>query len=328
MRGGGRVFLLLGVLVAAAAAAALYFFTQPTVGPEDPSLSTPTVEPRISIIVARGDIPANTIFSDTETFITTEEIPESQFTDQYFTNRSELLNMVTVRQIQANERISKADVIEGGLSLLIPTALPDQPSRKAVPYQVNTLTGVADQITPGDFVDMIATFTIERFYLRPGLQLDAANQTYSVTFTEDSFVDASTKTLLQNVQVLKILKPRTDEAGTPTPAAPAAPPATNPDGSVAGGNQPELAPSGNTFVPGNWLLVLAVTDQEAEIVSYALQRSSAMTLILRGRNDSTVEDTIGVTLDILVTQFGLPFPQPVPLAPVDATDLTPTPGGP
>jgi pilus assembly protein CpaB len=85
-------------------------------------------------------------------------------------------------------------------------------------------------------------------------------------------------------------------------------------------------PTGDDFVSGNWLLILAVNDQEAEIIRYSLQKATGLGLVLRGRGDADVEQTLGVTLDILFTQFGLPIPEPVRVPPVDFGALTPTPG--
>jgi pilus assembly protein CpaB len=328
---GGRLFLLLGVVIAAAAALLLFYFMQPQAQAPAEVPTTPTAEPRVRVVVARIDLPANAIITDTETFLTTDEIRESEFNAEpgvYFTNPSEVLNKVTIRPLIANERIKKADVIDGGLSLLIPTAEPDQPRPKAIPFQVNNLTGVADLVTPGDFVDLIVTFKLEIKYIRPGLTVDQTTGQITVTFSDDTFIDSTTKTLVQNIQVLKIMRQRVDPDATPTPegAGAEAPPATNPDGSVAGSQNAGGAPSGDNFVSGNWIVVLAVNDQEAEIIRYSLQQASGMALVLRGRGDADVEQTLGVTLDILSREFGLPLPVPPDPIPPGVEDLTPTPG--
>ena len=155
MRRGGRLFLLLGILILVAAALAYFVLSQPQ-SPSPELLTTPTVEIKKKIVVARIDIPANTIITDTETFLGEIDIPESEFKaggGQLFENVNDLLNKQTVRQINFNERITRSDITEPGLSILIPTAQPNQPRPKAVPVQVDNLSGVADQVRPGDFVD-------------------------------------------------------------------------------------------------------------------------------------------------------------------------------
>jgi pilus assembly protein CpaB len=328
---GGRLFLLLGVVIAAIAALLLFVFTQGQVQPEQPISTTPTAVPRVRVVIARVDLPVNGIISDTETFLTTDEMPEPEFNAQpgaYFTNPAELLNKVTLRPLLANERIKKSDVADGGLSLLIPTAQPDQPRRKAIPIQVNNLTGVADLVTPGDFVDLIITFRVETKYLRPSLTVNPETGILTVTIVDDVFIDSSTKTLVQNAQVMRILRQRVDPDATPTPEGQqsSGPPPANPDGSAAGTQNSGGAPSGDTFVTGNWLMILAVTDQEAEIIRYSLQQATGLGVVLRGRGDGDTEQTLGVTLDILFEQFGLPRPVPVRIPPTDLDSLTPTPG--
>ena len=56
--------------------------------------------------------------------------------------------------------------------------------------------------------------------------------------------------------------------------------------------------------------MLAVNDQEAELIRYANEAGDAQ-LILRGRDDTDNEETKGMTLDILIRDYGLPIPRPV-----------------
>lgn len=324
---GGRIFLLLGLVIAALAAVLLFVFFQTPSTPTQVATS-PTAVPEREIIVALVDIPANTVLTDTETFLTVGRIPEPQYNaapDRYFTNTADLQSMITTRSIAANNAITKDSVRDGGLSLVMPTPAPDQPSRKAVAFQVNNLTGVADMLQPGDFVDLIVSFKLELSYLRPSIQYNAANNTYNIIYNDDKYTDGTTKTLAQNIQVLRVVKPQAAEEGTPTPSSANPPPETNADGSVVG-SEGANQPAGDTFVPGNWLLVLAVTDQEAEIIRYSLQQSTSMALVLRGRGDTAVEQTLGVTLDILMSQYGLPEPQPFLPPPAPINELTPTAG--
>lgn len=334
MRRGGRLFLLLGVVIAAAAALFLFVFLQQgqTLSPD--VIPTPTPELRQRVVVARIDIPNNTVLTDTETFLTFEEIPESEYNaapNRYFTSITELTNKRTLRDIPATDPILSADVAEAGLSLQIPPAQEGEARPKAYPFRVNNLTGVADQIQQGDYVDVIASFEVERPYVRPGVDEEG-----QPTLVEDTFSGRSTKTLVQNVQVLKILKPRVqvNEQGTPIPAeeAPAAdgPPQTDESGQPVGeGGTAADGTTGDTFTTGDWLLILAVTDQEAEVIKFALEDGAGVTLVLRGRGDTAEEQTTGATLDILVSQYGLPLPVPaVEGAEGIETDLDITPAPP
>jgi len=331
MRRGGPLFLV-GILLALVAAFGLYYFLQGSSGgqAQDPTLQTPTVEPKKKVVVARIDIPSTTVLTDSETFLNLEDIPESQYNTspgQYFTSFSELRNKQTVRQITAGDILRNADVTEAGLSLQIPAARSGQPRPKAFAFQVNSLTGVADQIKTGDFVDVLASFELQGTELRAGV-----NELGQATIKEQPFTGRSTKTLVQNVQVLQILKPQAAPSGTPgaeggppPEPTPAPPPAGSNASQSAGGPAP-TAP-GTTYAGGSWLLVLAVTDQQAEIIKFAVEQTGAVSLVLRGRGDTTQDTTIGATLDLLVSQFGLPVPKPVvepSQTAVAATTPTPT----
>lgn len=331
MRRGGRLFLLLGLLIIVAGALAYFVLSQPQLATQD-TTPQPTQELKRKIVVASIEIPNNTVITDTVTFLKTIDIPESEFAaggGQYFTSVEELLYKQTVRSIAFNERIRQADVTEPGLSIQIPTAPPGQPRVKAITFQVNNLSGVADQIKPGDFVDVLSSFIVQRTYLRPGI--DDQGQ---IVIKEEPFEGQTTKTLLQNVQVLQIRKPAPAPEGTPTPggeAAPAGPPATDangqplPEGQQPTEGQQAQAGNANTFQPGSWLLLLAVTDQQAELLKFSLEQGTGITLVLRGRGDSAIETTTGATLDLLVSQYGLPLPQPAVPAVSEPGDLTPLP---
>src|SRR4029079_11445598 len=98
------------------------------------------------------------------------------------------LNKQTVRQINFNERITRSDITEPGLSILIPTAQPNQPRPKAVPVSVDSLSGVADQVRPGDFVDILTTIEIQRTIIRPGF-----NDQNAIVFKEEVLTGKSVK---------------------------------------------------------------------------------------------------------------------------------------
>lgn len=322
----GRLLLILGFLIAIGGALALLFFLQTPTTPQ-PVAGPPTAVPFKKVVAARIDIPNNTVITDTETFLTLQDIPEPDYNaapNTYFTSIGEVTNKLTLRQILATE-ILRADMLTApGLSQQIPPPdTPEDARPKAYPVQVDNLTGVADQITQGDFVDLIMTFEVQRTIVRPSMTTDPATGLPTVTFIEEPFTGRSTKTLVQNAQVLQIVKPApTEGEGTPTPEGQQGPPQTGPDGQPLAPN--DNAGSGN-ITPGTWTLVLAITDQEAEIVEFARNSSVPITLVLRGRGDTAVEDTAGATFDILVRQFGLPMPEPAPPAPLPIDALTPQP---
>jgi len=325
MRRGGLLLLLLGVIIAAAAAFFLIIFLQtpPTPVPE-PIAQEPTRVPLRRVVAARTDIPENTVLEDAETFLTLRDIPEPEYNaapDEYFTSVSELRNKVTVREIKATEIIRARDVADAGLSFQVPTPdSPDAPGDKVFPLEVSNLTGVADQIRPGDAVDLVMTYEIRRLIIRPALTFDPETGELTVAPIEETLVDRVTKTMVQNARVLRILKPVIpQDTGTPTPA----------------GQQRTAPPSSippDTYVPGaQWILLLAMTDQEAEIVKFTLDQQDPkpqITLVLRGRDDNAIENTTGITLRLLTSLYGLPLPEPLQPLALAPEEITPGPARP
>lgn len=322
MRRRGLLVVLLGIIIAASVALAMLVFMNQGV-PTGPGQGDglPTAVPMKKVMVARIDIASNTVISDTESLLRTKDIPEPDYNanpKKYFTSAAELQNKMTLRAIGAGEYILSDDITEPGLSLQIPPAEPNQPRKKALPLEVNSLTGVADEIKPGDYVDVLASFDIVRSVIRVTIDPQGVP-----TFTEKEVTVHSTKTLVQNTQVLKILKPRAAPEGTPTPGGQEGPPQTDSSGQPVSSEQG--AGPGPGITPGSWLLLLAVNDQEAEIIKFSREAGTGITLVLRGRGDTTVETTLGVTIDILANQFGLPIGGEILPQVISPDQLTPQP---
>ncbi|MFN3373766.1 MAG: pilus assembly protein CpaB, partial [Chloroflexus sp.] len=238
-----------------------------------------------------------------------------------FSNINDVLGKLLVNPVVAGQSIRRDNVRDPGLAQRIPTAEPGQAQVKAYPILVDSLSGVADQVAINDFVDVIATFAVDRQIIRPSASeqvitvndVDRVVRPYEYGETQTFF---TTKTIIQRAQVLQIVRPATPPpaegegtggAGTPTTGGPPAVDATGqPIGSTASGA------SSSTLTEGNWVVVLALTDQEIELIEFAAQSGARIVLALRGSGDAAIETTSGVTLDLLVREFGLPLPQPLP----------------
>lgn len=323
------MILLLGFLIAALVALGVFVYVQggSTQTPEQ-VLQAPTTPPTRRVVVAAVDIPNNTLLTDINTLFTFAEISEADFNanpGDFFTSPAELTSKVTVRAVSATTPIRASDVTDAGLSNQVPPGQEGQPRTKAISVLVNNLTGVADEISPNDFVDILASFTINRTFIRPGF-----DETGNIRFVEEQFAGQSTKTLIQNVQVLRIKRPAPPTEGTPTPAAAAGDQPPAPDQGGATSTDGVQTSNGgvnavDTLQPGTWTLVLAMTDQQAELLKFARETGNGITLVLRGRGDTATETTLGATLDILVANFGLPLPNPAVPAVQQQSALTPVP---
>lgn len=293
MRRKSTLLVVLGVLLLAAAAGVAAMSLVP--GGNGLLAAAPQeemVDPLVPVVVAQLDLSKGTLIDAPEEFLSISEVPASQF-DQatQFNDLEALRDMVTMADIKAGDTLRKSAVREAGLAQKIPAPADGEPSLKAFPVQVNSLSGVADLIAPGDFVDVLASFPLDVTTFYPdgegGLQERTKNQ-------------ATTKALLQDVEVLDVVKaaaPTAEgEQAEPTPAPSAGTDETQPDN------------SGNTLKAGNWIIVVAVTDQEAEILRFTLNHGINLTTILRRAGDHTDERTVGATMQLLMENYGLPVP--------------------
>ena len=57
------------------------------------------------------------------------------------------------------------------------------------------------------------------------------------------------------------------------------------------------------------LLVLELTDQQAEVVKFVLDNGASFAFALRGKDDHDPTETGGITYDLLMTNYQLPTPE-------------------
>ena len=153
MRRGGRLLLLVGILIAAVAAGLLFLYLNQlgTVGPEGPVgqvTAIPTVEPDVPVVVASVDIPAGTVISNTEQ-LELRAIPAPEFNanrNSYLVNISDAINKLTISDIAAGDQVRKDNLTDPGLSQQIPPAEEGRARDKAIAFKVDALIAVADQI--------------------------------------------------------------------------------------------------------------------------------------------------------------------------------------
>lgn len=328
MRRGGVLILLIGLILIVGALALLLFFQPNILNPVtgDPAALTtalPTEVPVVEVVRARVDIPANTVINDSVTLLEVIEIPQTEFDpESNFSRVTEVEGQLTTRAIRANEVIEADALTEPGLSQQLPTAEPDRARDKAYPFIVNNLSGVADQIKPGDFVDVVATFSVNRRQSYPigesVVQFNGADVLQLQRELSDITL-STTKTIVQRAQVLRIIRPQvaaegTPEGGAPADAAPASSslPQVDEQGQPITSTDAEAGVAGSAVTSGIWTLILAVNDQEVELMEFSLAANARMVLVLRGAGDTDFESTLGATYDLLVSEFGVPLPRPLP----------------
>jgi pilus assembly protein CpaB len=322
MRRGGRLLLLVGILIAAAAAGLLFFYLNQlgTVGPEGPAgqvTAIPTVEPDVPVVVAVVDIPAGTVISNTEQ-VELQAIPAAEYNanrTNYLVNINDAINKLTISAIAAQDKVRKDNLTDPGLSQQIPPAEEGRARDKAIAFKVDALIAVADQIKERDFVDVVASFTLSRRVSLPGTiapGIEGGPPVETRLFEPTDLV--STKTLIQRAQVMRIVRPPApppsegEQAQGAQPPPPDATPAVDEEGRPI---TAQPAQQDNSLTQGEWVLVLLVDDQEAELLDFARNSNAKISLVLRGAGDTAFEVTTGATLDLLIGQYGLPLPDPI-----------------
>ncbi|MDP9309432.1 MAG: RcpC/CpaB family pilus assembly protein [Chloroflexota bacterium] len=304
-RGSSSLLIIIGLflLLAAGAGGVLIFYMPSLVTPADAQTLPPTPEPQVSRVKAELDIQAGTVLTTTEGFLSTEMVPASQFmAGVHLSSVEEARDMVATGTISASEPVRKDQLRKAGLAQKMPAPKEGEAPVKAFPVQVNSLSGVADLVQPGDFVDVLASFNLDVATFTPGAPA-AGEQGTTQSIIERPTNEGATKVLLQDVQVLDVIKPAPPQAEASAAPQPEGPP------SEADPAAPVVPPTaGNTLNPGQWVFVIAVTNQEAEVLRFALDRGIGITTILRRAGDHTTERTVGATMRILVDNYGMPMP--------------------
>jgi len=282
-----RLVILVGVLLAVLAFVAIVILLnqrEEAVAPE------PVTE---TVLVATQDIAIGDPI--TPEVVEPEEVAPEDVVSTPLGSASAVAGQPALFAIPARSQVP-AEAIGGGddPTINIPALL--QPGEKAIAFQVDRATGLDFLVKGGDTIDVVMSQLINvlqetadsavntdegappRFEAIPGLE--AAR---------------TVKAILQDKRVLYVSATRAiqpepvdaDEDGAPDP------------------EQPEQT------VLDSVIIVIAGTAQDAEVIKFAqsdLSEVGSLTAIVRHADDDAIEDTLGITIDQLVTEFGLRIP--------------------
>ena len=308
-QGSSKLGLFLAILVAIAlAVGAWLIFTKGGTGQtagSDPNATVPTAipEPDVRVLEAVSDIPANQLITsaDFERFFTVNPVRPSAVTPDDVREEefgSAVLGKVAISQVRGGDRIKRTMFRPAGVAEKIPTAEPGRETTKAMTVFVTDLGNIAAE---GNSVDIVASFTLDQPYLR----FSGVDEQGRIILVDSNYSDVSTKIIAQNVKVLQVFPPPIvvpeGQEGGAQPAA-----GTGTEATVEVGQaQPTAVP---VFEQGaQWQLVLAVTDQQAELVNYARNKTgSTINLIVRRADDTEQVTTTGLTMDVLMRLYGVP----------------------
>jgi pilus assembly protein CpaB len=307
LKRSNRLVLLVGVFLAIVAFVGILLLVR-----QEPKPST-EVKTTGPVVVATADIPLSTRIAADQ--VTTKEVPLTGISAGAFTDTSQVIGQIA-RQPIANGSQITATTLNGGLTgTVIDVQVPI--GQRAIAVRVDQISGVGTVIKNGDYVDAIIGLTEEQF-----VSIRAAENADEGIVTSPGPKGATTKVLLQGMQVLGALLPPVAPPAEEAPAASGAP--TPPPGTTTLNEQQEI-------------VILSVTAQQAEVIRYAQLQANpllSLSLILRSPDDfidpvtkqpvTPVDpETTGITLKVLLDQYGV-LP-PVIEGPVLPNNRLPTP---
>jgi Flp pilus assembly protein CpaB len=331
-----RRLILLGlVIIAAAGAVGVYFLTQPSEEavdvPED-QLVTEMVE----IAIAANNLTQG--MEITERTIQWWEWPMDALPATYFTDATQLLGYYV-----------KVDLIPQGMplmhSMLVPSlseveleggmlAQTIPPGKRAYAIPIDLLGAVAWTLEPGDYVDVLVSWNIidldEEFqtelpnqFVCMGedetcqgifgrMELLPTGQTvmvYPTTAAEAAYVAQVT---IQDAQVFAVGEYQ------PVEPAPAEGEVSRPSGEVVGEPPSGDETTGEEVAPAVpapqavQVVILIVDPQDALVLKAVTELQADIDLVLRAAGDRQIVTTDAVSLEYLLTRYGISVPPKLP----------------
>jgi Flp pilus assembly protein CpaB len=187
-----------------------------------------------------------------------------------------------------------------GLGNILTVNLPAllNPGEKAIAFQVDRVTGLDFLVKGGDTIDIVLSRQIsvlqETADSAANPDPEAPDRFEAVTGLSDQ---RTVKAILQDKRVLYVSATRSQAPERVD---------TNGDGVIDDQDvQPEAA------VIDAVIIVIAGTAQDAELIKFAqndVAERGSLTAIVRHADDDVVETTTGITIDVLVSDYGLRLP--------------------
>jgi pilus assembly protein CpaB len=308
--------MLLGVLLLVAVIVIGYLYLSGGLGiggpaeptPKPTAFGAPTAVPMIQIVVANQPIPINTILTADliEQYFELKQVPRDEVTmeNPVFTPE-QLRDKVTVTSLEPNVPLRRSQFMGVSLSHRIP-----QGKRAVTLVLEEWAYGFIDLgIVRGDFVDVIVSGPIQLNFPQPYPPCEQREGLEGLEVVEampcpplSPVALLSVKTVLQDIEVLDVIS--ITETVVEEPPTPEEAEATT----EGEGPPPTPTPS----PPTGWIIILAVTDQQAEVVDFALGEGMGVDFLVRARGDHSLETTTGITTWILIDTYGVPVPRLIP----------------
>lgn len=305
MRRSSRLVLLLGAFLAVLTFVVVLLISSS--GGGGGGTAQPTQPAELPTVVAAADIPLGEVV--TAEMVESRKLAVASRDGDSLGDVSQAIGKIARKPIAAGAQVHASDFATSQAQVAVPAG------KRAFALEVNEKTGVGNLIFPGDYVDVVLTLGYTQ---GPTGQVqipvtsapDPDNITGKVPFVAVTGLNTLTvkaPVLLQEIQVLGTIEaPVAPAQGAQGSQAPAAP-----------------APAVPTLTANKKLIILAVTDAQAEALIFArattcgvpileVDCSAALDLVLRSPEDKgTTETTTGVVLKLLLDTYGVlpPFVQ-------------------
>jgi Flp pilus assembly protein CpaB len=288
-RSGSRTLLLLGAVVALGVA--LVVFLLMNGGGNTSAQAQPTPTPVIIKVVApKEDIKQFTILTTDNLGLVDVDQRSVPTTTLNLVNQESVGKMV-LRDYRANEPINTNDLQDPGVPQLL------EKGKRAFALSIQEINTFNQSIIANDNIDLIWSrkFTVSAYLVPPG----------GGTAEKVERELWSTKTLLQNIKVLRVqsLRVAANTGGT-----------TNGVNAQAqsGNNDPQKAQQAVQAAfakdaPPTMVLVLSVDDQQAEVIKFA-RENGILDVALRATDDTEPGTTTGITDKTLVDDYKVVVP--------------------
>jgi Flp pilus assembly protein CpaB len=282
-----RLVILVGVLLAVLAFVAVVVLLS------QPAEVVPEEETRETVLVATRDIEIGE--SVTPDLVEEQLVPPEAVTQTPLVSASQVAGQPALFPIPAGSQVTAEAVGLTGTGAVIDLSARLSPGEKAIAFQVDRATGVDFLIKEGDIIDVILSQQIsvlqETADSAANTEEDAVPRFETMEGLENQ---RTVKAVLQAKRVLYVSQTRAR-----------APEQVDTDGDGVPDAEAE-AP-----VIDSVIIVFAGTDQDAEVIKFAqndLTELGSLTAVVRHADDEAIEETVGITIDQLVEDYGLRIP--------------------
>lgn len=289
MKRSNRLVILVGVLLAVLAFVAIVILLN--------QRETPTAVEDTTEVVLVATEPIDIGEEVTPDKVREEEVDPDAVIGTALRDTSAVRGQPARFAIPADSQVSAEAIGAAEISIVdVPTLL--NPGEKAIAFQVDRVTGLDFLIKSGDTIDIVLAQQIsvlqETADSAANPDVNAPPRFEVITGLENQ---RSVKAVLQDKRVLYVSATKATEPKLID---------TNNDGVIDNEDeQPAEA------VIESVIIVFAGNAQDAEVIKFAqsnVAEVGPLTAIVRHADDDEVEDTLGITIDQLVSEYGLRIP--------------------